>query len=148
MITRPAARRIHCRLERFHHQRKWIGQRRTVHSRFNRPTTLVAEHDDQLRVLLHLDGILNAADCKIVQDVASHANDEQISNAAVKHDLRRNARIGTAQNDSEWRLMFRHRMASLWSLVRVQEMPSRDPPVSIATLQQIPAALWSGAGLR
>src|SRR5260370_6242824 len=132
MITRPAARRIHCRLERFHHQRKWIGQRRTVHSRFNRPTTLVAEHDDQLRVLLHLDGILNAADCKIVQDVASPANDQQISNAAVKHSLRLNARIGTAQNDSEWRLIVRYRSASRSGLVAMQVMVSDDPPLRIS----------------
>ena len=66
----------------------------------NRAALRVAEDDDQPRAEARR-GELDAPDLRRRDDVAGHADDEQVAQALVEHDLGRHARIGAAENDGE-----------------------------------------------
>jgi hypothetical protein len=60
----------------------------------------VAEHHDEARAGASRRE-LDAADLRRRHDVAGHADDEQIAEPLIEHDLRRHAGVGTAENDGE-----------------------------------------------
>ena len=66
----------------------------------DRAATRVAEHDDEPRVEL-LGRELDAADLRRRDDVAGDADDEQIAEPLIEHDLGRHARVGAAEHDRE-----------------------------------------------
>ena len=66
----------------------------------------VAEHDHKSRAE-PLSGEFNAANLRRGNDISGNANNKQVSQALIKHDLRRNARIGTSENDRKWLLTLR-----------------------------------------
>ena len=66
----------------------------------DRAALRVAEDDDQRRAVA-LGGELDAADLRWRDDVAGDANDEQVAQSLVEHDLRRYAGIGTSEDDGE-----------------------------------------------
>ena len=57
---------------------------------------VVSEHDDQ-RHLEHGDGVLEAADDRVGDDLAGVAHDEQVAEALVEDDLGRETRVGAAE---------------------------------------------------
>ena len=60
----------------------------------------MAEYHDQPRAE-PLRRELHTADLRGRDDVAGHADHEQIAEALIEHDLGRDARIGAAQHDRE-----------------------------------------------
>ena len=71
--------------------------------RQNRAALRMAEHDDEPRAVA-LGGELDAADLRRRDDVAGDADDEEIAEALIEHDLGRHARVGTSEDDGERRL--------------------------------------------
>ena len=66
----------------------------------DRPALRVAEDDHQSRTEPR-GGELDAADLRRRDDVAGHANHEQVAQPLVEHQLGGNARVGAAENDGE-----------------------------------------------
>ncbi len=58
------------------------------------------QHDHQTHAV-PLGGELDAADLRRGDDVAGHADHEQVAQALVEHDLHRHARVGAAEDDGE-----------------------------------------------
>ena len=81
----------------------------------NSTATGVAE-DNNERSAEAVGGKLDAANLRRRNDVARDANDEQVTQALIEHDLRRDSRIGASENDGEWLLAFRQSAAA--SVVR------------------------------
>ncbi|GAC1409343.1 MAG: hypothetical protein NVSMB53_01460 [Gemmatimonadaceae bacterium] len=60
----------------------------------------MAEDDYQPRVVA-LRGKFDAADLRRSDDVAGDADDEQVAQALIEYDLRRNARIRASEDDRD-----------------------------------------------
>ena len=65
--------------------------------RLHRAAALVAQHDEQRRVQVHA-GVLQRAHDLGRDHVAGHANDEELAEARVEHQLGRHARIAAAED--------------------------------------------------
>ena len=76
------------------------GRLQLLDGRRDRAATRVAEHDDEPRVEL-LGRELDAADLRRRDDVAGNADDEQVAEPLIEHDLGRHARVGAAEDDRE-----------------------------------------------
>jgi hypothetical protein len=72
----------------------------------------VPEHDDESRAE-SLGGVLDAPDQRWSDDVPGDADDEQIAEPLIEDDLRRNARVGAAENDRVRLLLLRELGAAL-----------------------------------
>lgn len=68
---------------------------------------LVVTNDQNQRDVEVLDGVFDAAENVVVENVAGVANDEQVTDALVEIHFRCDARIGTGEHDRERRLGFR-----------------------------------------
>ena len=56
----------------------------------------MSEHDDE-GDFEHRDGVFEAAHNRVGDDLSSVSDDEQVAEALVEDDLRREARVGTAE---------------------------------------------------
>src|SRR6266550_2710269 len=78
--------------------------------------TLMAEHDNQAGAQ-NIDPVLDAPQAFIVEHIARHSNDEQISEAFIKDDFGRHTRIGTTEDDRKRVLTLRQFCASFGGLL-------------------------------
>src|SRR5882724_8333962 len=62
--------------------------------------TLMTQDHDQARAQV-CDCVLDAAQCMVVDQIASCANDEKVTQVLVEDQLGRGAGIGASENDSE-----------------------------------------------
>ena len=81
--------------------------------RQDRAALRVAEHHDQPRAEA-LGGELDAADLRRRDDVAGDADDEQVAEPLVEHDLGRHARVRAAEDDRERLLRRGQPVVSVW----------------------------------
>ena len=91
----------------------------------------VPEHDDEPRVEL-LGGELDAADQRRRDDVAGDADDEEIAEALIEHELGGHTRIGAAEDDRERLLAVRDFRAAPGGLAGAAPGPLRHkPPIAL-----------------
>src|ERR1700757_4984805 len=86
------------------------------HRGIDGPATLMTEYDNQAGAQ-NIDAVLDASQAFIVEHVARYSNDEQISEALIKDDLRWHTRIGTTQDNRKWVLTFDEFCASVGGLL-------------------------------
>ena len=100
--------------------------------RQNGATLRVAENDDEAGAEF-LGGELDAAHLRRRDDVAGHADDEQVAKSLIEHNLGRHTRIGTAENDRERTLLVRDLCPAQMALKDIR--PARignEPQVAFA----------------
>jgi len=83
-----------------------------------------------------LDGILDTPYGRIIGGMTGRSNDEQVTEAPVEDDFRRDARIRAPDHDSEGVLLFGHRATPLDRMIRMQGFGSDDPSISFEQLPQ------------
>src|SRR5262249_62303323 len=88
-----------------------------------------------------VDRVLDAAQSFIIDHVARYADDEQIADPLVEHDLRRDAGIRTADNDGKWMLYVSQLRASFRGLAGMLQTTARVP--SVAFLELRDCLRWS-----
>ena len=71
----------------------------------NSSASRVTQHHNE-RCAEPFRGELHAADLRGSDDVSGNADDEEIPQALVEHDLCWDARVGASENDGEWLLAF------------------------------------------
>ena len=103
--------------------------RQLLEGRMDRAAAGVTEHHHQARAEA-LGGELDAAHLRGGDDVARHADHEQVAQPLVEHDLRRHPRIGAAEDDRERRLLQRQRAAPLGGVAAITRPVGREALVA------------------
>src|SRR5512133_2041217 len=84
----------------------------------------MAEHDNQAGAQ-NIDPVLDASQAFVVEHVARYSNDEQISEAFIKHDFGWHTRIGTTEDDRKRVLTLRQFCASFSGLLASHSQGNR-----------------------
>lgn len=99
------------------------------------PAVLMSEDDHQGDTQM-LDGILDTPHGRIISDMTGRSNDEQVAEAPVEDDFRRDAGIRTPEHDGEGVLLFGHGATPLDRSIRMPGFGSDEPAIAVEQLPQ------------
>src|SRR5581483_2896869 len=91
----------------------------------------MSHHHDQLRTEFRR-GELDAAHLRRRDDVAGDADDEEIAEALIEHELGRHARVGAAKDDREGRLIDGERAQLFPGERLIGQLAGDEPAVPLA----------------
>jgi hypothetical protein len=79
-----------------------------------------------------LGGELDAADLRWRNDITGDANDEQIAEALIEHDLGRHSRVGAAEHDRKRLLPLGELVAPRGADTRTSLAIGHEAPIAVA----------------